>query len=97
MIAIGRAELAAPLEETTDDLHAEIALVDRSIADLSTYRAELVREITRRQLERLETVQVAKASERWRNGESAEPRVVGARPGASPLCPRNGGKQNRRK
>lgn len=51
MRVIGSAELAAPPEETTDDLHTEIALVDRRIADLRTYRQELAREITRRQLE----------------------------------------------
>ena len=52
---MGTAELASPPEKTTDDLHAELALVDRKIADLRTYRAELVGVITRRQLERLQT------------------------------------------
>jgi hypothetical protein len=40
----------APPEETTDDLDAEIALVDQRIDDLRTYRVELIREIIRRQL-----------------------------------------------
>jgi hypothetical protein len=66
MKAIGSVEHAAPPEEKTDDdLHAEIALVDRRIADLHSYRVELVREIMRRQLDRLQTeLEVAKASER---------------------------------
>jgi hypothetical protein len=50
LIAIERVEHVAPPEETTDDLHAEIALVDQRIDDLRTYRVELIREIIRRQL-----------------------------------------------
>ena len=49
--AIGRVEQASPPEKTTDDLHAEIALVDRKIDDLRRYRVELVREIMHRQLQ----------------------------------------------
>jgi hypothetical protein len=50
LIAIGRVEHVAPPDETTDDLRAEIALVDQRIGDLRTYRVELIREITGRQL-----------------------------------------------
>jgi hypothetical protein len=64
-IAIGRVERAAPPEETTDDLHAETALVDRKIDDLRTFRRELVREITHRQLQAATNgTRVAKASKR---------------------------------
>ena len=64
--AIGSVEHAAPPEKTTDDdLHAEIALVDRRIADLRTYRRELVREIMHRQLQAATNGhRVAKASKR---------------------------------
>ena len=47
---IGRIEQVAPPEETTDDLHAEIAVVDQRIDELRTHRAELIREIIGRQL-----------------------------------------------
>jgi chorismate mutase len=35
---------------TTDDLHAKIAAVDRRIEELRSERAELAREVARRQL-----------------------------------------------
>jgi hypothetical protein len=36
---------------TTDDLHAEIAAIERRIEDLRSERAELAREVARRQLD----------------------------------------------
>jgi hypothetical protein len=50
LIAIGSLEQEAAEKKTDEGLHAEIALVDRKIDDLRTYRVELLREIIRRQL-----------------------------------------------
>lgn len=63
--AIGVEHATPPEQKTDDDLHAEIALVDRRIADLRTYRGELVREIMHRQLRAATNgPRVAKASKR---------------------------------
>jgi hypothetical protein len=54
-----------PEEKTADDLHAKVALLDRRIAELRTYRVELVREIIHRQLRAATNgPRVAKASKR---------------------------------
>ena len=63
LTAIREGRAASAAGKTTDDLHAEIALVDQRIDDLRTYRVELIREIIRRQLRAAtNSPRVAKAS-----------------------------------
>jgi hypothetical protein len=63
LIAIGSVEHAE--KKTDDGLRAEIALIDRRVADLRAYRVELAREIMRRQLRAAtNSRRVAEASKR---------------------------------